>query len=82
LYLVRHLASLGRDPRVDALARRYRTRWIFLDAHASPFFKPVMNRAALLRNPRVTVAFHDGRTWVLRVDLDGLPGAGPEGVPG
>jgi len=77
LYLVQHLPSLGRDPRADALAVRYRTRWIFLDAHASPFAKPVMNRAALLRNRRIKVVFHKGRTWVLQVDLAGLGGADP-----
>jgi hypothetical protein len=72
LYLVQRLPSLGRDPRADALAVRYRTRWIFLDAHAWPFAKPVLNRAALLRNRRIKVAFHKGRTWVLEVDLAGL----------
>jgi hypothetical protein len=69
LYLVAHLQSLGRDPRVDNLARRYHTRWIWYDRRVLPISHRIMNLAALRRNPNLSTVFHEGGTWIFRVRL-------------
>ena len=75
LYLAGHLQLLGSDPRVDRLARRYQTRWVYYETKSLPLGKRVMNLEALQRNPSLTPVFHDGRTWVFRIDLPEPPGA-------
>ena len=69
LYLVHHLGSLGRDARADALARRFQTRWVFYDSNLSPVGRRILNLGELRHNPRLKVAFHEGTTWVFRIDL-------------
>jgi hypothetical protein len=69
LYLTHHLDSLGRDTRADDLARRYHTRWIFLDRRQIVLERRVTNLAALQRNTSLTPDFHEGGTWVFRIDL-------------
>ena len=69
LYLARHVQQLGTDTRADDLSRRYQTRWIYYDGHAFPNQHHIVNLAALLDNPRLTVVFHKGGAWVLRIDL-------------
>ena len=69
LYLSRHVQRLGRDARADDLSRRFQTRWVFFDIHAVPRAGRSMTLAGLLRNPSLTVVFHDGGTWIFRIDL-------------
>jgi hypothetical protein len=69
LYLSRHVQRLGRDARADDLSRRFQTRWVFFDIHAVPKAGRSMSLAGLLRDPSLTVVFHDGGTWVFRIDI-------------
>lgn len=69
LYLVSHVRSLGRDPRADALARRFKTHWVFYDSRKFVLGHRVFDLAELRLNPRLKVAFHQGGTWVFRIDV-------------
>jgi hypothetical protein len=69
LYLTQHLGALGSDARADALARRYRTRWVFFDTRLLLVGHPVMHLAELRGNPHLTEVFHQGGSWVFRIDL-------------
>jgi hypothetical protein len=69
VYLIRHLQSLGRDARADDVARRYHTRWVFFDTHAFILARRVMTLSALQHNPSLTAVFHEGGTWVFRINL-------------
>ena len=69
LYLTEHLKWLGRDAKVDVLARRYQTRWVFFDTHRFLLGRRVMRLADLQQNAHLTAAFHEGATWVFRIDL-------------
>jgi hypothetical protein len=69
LYLAKHVQWLGRDPRADALSRRYHTRWVFFDSRALAIARHSVNPAALLHNPSLTAVFHEGSTWVFRIDV-------------
>ena len=74
-YLTRHLQSLGRDTRVDDLARHYHTRWVYFDTHRLLLGRGTMSLAALQQNPSLTEVFHEGGTWVFRIDLSEPSGA-------
>jgi hypothetical protein len=69
LYLTEHLGALGSDARADALARRYHTRWVFFDTRLLLVGRPVMHLAELRGNPHLTEVFHQGGSWVFRIDL-------------
>jgi hypothetical protein len=69
LYLTKHLRSLGHDARADAVARRYRTRWVFYDTRTLPIGHPVMHLADLRGSPHLRVVFHEDDAWVFRIDL-------------
>jgi hypothetical protein len=68
-YLTDHLQSLGHNARADDVARRYHTRWIFFDRHGFVLARRVMSLPGLQHNPHLTAVFHEGGTWVFRIDL-------------
>ncbi len=68
IYLAQHLSLLGHNKRVDDLARRYQTRWVFFDSNQFlGGFYSSMKLPALRSNPSLALAFHDGGTWVFRI---------------
>ena len=75
LYLSLHVQWLGRNTRADDLSRRYRTNWVFFDGHAFPNQHHVVTLDALRRNASLTAVFHEGGTWVFRVDIRTQAGA-------
>jgi hypothetical protein len=64
LFLLGHLPELGRNLRVDQLARRYRARWVYADERSLTIFRNTLNVGALLRNSHLRLAFHQGPVYV------------------
>jgi hypothetical protein len=63
-FLLSHLPELGRNPRVDQLARRYRARWVYADERSLTIFRNTLNVGELLRNSHLRLAFHQGPVYV------------------
>jgi hypothetical protein len=67
-YLASHLQLVGRDSRVDSLARHYHARWVFFDAKVIAVAPRTLSLRVLQENPSMTPVFHDHGTWVFRIE--------------
>jgi hypothetical protein len=66
--LLAHVNLLGTSARVDALARRYRTRWIYFgEASFYPF--RILRLPVLRRNPHLQEVFQRGGIHVFKIDI-------------
>jgi hypothetical protein len=73
-YLVRHIEQVGENPRVDQLARKNRSRWIYFDERTFPLERHDLKIDAIRGNPRISEVFHRNAVHVFRIDiaLDGV----------
>jgi hypothetical protein len=63
------IARVGSDPKIDALARTYNARWIYLDETTYPRSPHNLNLDALRANPRITEVYRRGMVHVFQIDL-------------
>jgi hypothetical protein len=66
---------LGRNARVDKIARLQHTRWIFYDDRGLLIAQRAFTLDQLQRNPHLVPVFHEGDTWVFSIRLGQAPGA-------
>jgi hypothetical protein len=69
-FLRRHIASVRGDPSVDALARTFRARWIYLDERTYPARKHVLDLDAIRRNPNLVEVFRHRTVHVFKIRFD------------
>lgn len=67
--LLRRLNELGRRPEVDALARRYRMRYVYFDERRIQPFVHTLDLASLDRNESLSPVFARGAVHVYEVTL-------------